>query len=93
VTKKRIVIANGELSPDAGEAIRSAVLKHMHERDVSAWNLAMMSGIPYDTVRRFVAGTHDTSTTKASLMLAALTNKQPAWLIRSKKNPTSETTN
>lgn len=71
-----------EVLTDAGDSIRNDVLKHMHERNVSAWQLSLMCGVPYDTVRRFVAGTNDTSTTKASMMLAALT-----------QTPTSETTN
>ena len=67
---------------DAGNSIRNDVLKQMHERNVSSWQLSLMCGVPYDTVRRFVAGTNDTSTAKASMMLDALTQTQ-----------TSETTN
>ena len=108
MTKKRVMTVNGEMPPDAGDTIRNAVLKRMHERDVSAWHLAMLSGVPYDTVRRFVSGTHDTSTTKASLMLTALNSDHPDWtettledskgnvekiLVRCTKDPTSETTN
>ena len=80
---------------DAGNPIRNAVLKQMHERNVSAWQLSQMCGVPYDTVRRFVAGTNDTSTTKASLMLIAFNSDHPdeKILVHCTKDPTSATTN
>ena len=61
----------------ATDTIRTRVVQQMESQQLTAWNLAKMSGVKYDTVRRFVSGTHDTTTDKASLMLEALATKTP----------------
>jgi len=55
------------------------IVEQMESQKLTAWHLAKISGLKYDTVRRFVSGTHDTTTDKASQMLEALKVGWPDW--------------
>ena len=63
----------------ACDSIRMCIVERMESQQLTAWHLAKISGLKYDTVRRFVSGTHDTTTDKASLMLEALQVGWPDW--------------
>ena len=73
-------------APAPGDTIRTRVVKQMESQQLTAWHLAKISGLKYDTVRRFVSGTHDTTTDKASLMLEALKVGWPDWYQEQFKN-------
>ena len=67
------------LQPAPNDTIRTRVVKQMELQQLTAWHLAKISGVKYDTVRRYVSGTHDTTTDKASQMLEALKVGWPEW--------------
>ena len=53
-------------------SIRNDIVSRMEKLGMSCYKLSQVSGVNYDTTRRFIAGTHDTSTKNASRLIAGL---------------------